>query len=45
MWEKCRKPKVPNRIINEDKEALQKAPAADANIENIRQRDCESWFE
>ena len=36
---KCRKLKVPDQIINEDKEALKKAQATDAKLENIRCRE------
>ena len=36
--EKYRKLKVPDQIINEEKEALKKAQATDANLENIRSR-------
>ena len=35
---KYRKLKVPDQIINEDKEALKKAQTTDANLENIRCR-------
>ena len=35
---KYRKLKVPDQIINEDKEALKKAQATDGNLENIRCR-------
>ena len=35
---KYMKLKVPDQIINEDKEALKKAQATDANLENIRCR-------
>ena len=36
--EKYRKLKVPDQIINEDKEALKKAQAIDGNLANIRSR-------
>ena len=35
---KYRKLKVPDQIINEDKEALKKAQAIDGNLANIRSR-------
>ena len=35
---KYRKLKVPDQIINEDKEAMKKAQATDGNLENIRRR-------
>ena len=35
---KYRKLKVPDQIINEDKEALKKAQATDGNLANIRSR-------
>ena len=45
----CEKLKVPDQIINEDKEALKKAQATDGNLENIRCRvksgKVPSWFE
>ena len=34
--EKYRKLKVPDQIINEDKEALKKAQATDGNLENMQ---------
>ena len=34
----CRKLKVPDQIINEDKEALKQAQATDPNLDNIRGR-------
>ena len=34
----CRKPKVPDQIINEDKEALKQAQATDPNLDSIRGR-------
>ena len=34
----CRKLKVPDQIINEDKEALKQAQAADPNLDSIRKR-------
>ena len=36
--QKCRKLKVPDQVINEDKEVLKKAQANDGNLENIRCR-------
>ena len=35
---KHRKLKVPDQIINEDKETLKKAQATDRNLENIKYR-------
>ena len=34
----CRKHKVPDQIINEDKEALKQAQATDPNLDSIRGR-------
>ena len=34
----CRKLKVPDQIINEDKEALKQAQATDPNLDSIRGR-------